>query len=24
MHVPQDYLRIYRCLGTWAVLSDEG
>jgi hypothetical protein len=24
MHVPQDYLRIYRYLGTWAVLTDEG
>jgi len=24
MHVPQDYLRTYRYLGTWAVLADEG
>jgi hypothetical protein len=23
MHVPQDYLRTYRYLGTWAVLTDE-
>src|SRR3546814_13717979 len=24
MHVPEDYLRTYRYLGTWAVLADEG
>ena len=24
MHVPQDYLRTYRYLGTWTVLADEG
>src|SRR3546814_12161745 len=24
MHVPQDYLRTYRYLGTWSVLADEG
>src|SRR3546814_7248080 len=24
MHGPEDYLRTYRYLGTWAVLADEG
>src|SRR3546814_11916136 len=24
MHVPEDYLRTYLYLGTWAVLADEG
>lgn len=24
MHVPEDYLRTYRYLGTWTVLAEEG